>query len=77
TAMVLTLQPLAVLPMAWVIFHNTPGGWKLVGGIVILVGGLWLVSLHRPPHSTVHPEKSGAEEDASVPKAKNEPAEND
>ncbi len=49
TAMVLTLQPLAVLPMAWVVFHNTPGGWKLAGGIVILLGGLWLVSLHRPP----------------------------
>jgi len=50
TAMVLTLQPLAVLPMAWLMFHDIPGGWKLIGGMVILVSGLWLVALHRPPH---------------------------
>jgi chloramphenicol-sensitive protein RarD len=49
TAMVLTLQPLAVLPMAWLMFHDVPGGWKLVGGMIILAGGLWLVTLHRPP----------------------------
>jgi drug/metabolite transporter (DMT)-like permease len=51
TAMVLTLQPLAVLPMAYVIFHDIPGGWKLIGGLIILAGGLWLVALHRPPHN--------------------------
>lgn len=69
TAMVLTLQPLAVLPMAWLMFHDVPGGWKLIGGMIILVGGLWLVTLHRPPHSTVRPEKSGAAGDAIAPKA--------
>lgn len=57
TAMVLTLQPLAVLPMAWLMFHDIPGGWKLIGGMIILVGGLWLVALHRPPHETARPEK--------------------
>ncbi|MCX6894804.1 MAG: DMT family transporter [Verrucomicrobia bacterium] len=57
TAMVMTLQPLVVFPMAWVMFHDVPGGWKLIGGLVILVGGLWLVALHRPPHETVRPEK--------------------
>lgn len=51
SAMVLTLQPLAVLPMAYVMFHDIPGGWKLVGGLIIVAGGLWLVALHRPPHS--------------------------
>lgn len=50
SAMVFTLQPLAVLPMAWLMFHDIPGGWKLIGGMIILLGGLWLVSLHRPPH---------------------------
>lgn len=50
TAMVLTLQPLAVLPMAWLLFRDVPGGWKLGGGMIILAGGLWLVALHRPPH---------------------------
>jgi len=51
TAMVLTLQPLAVLPMAWLMFHDIPGGWKLGGGMIILTGGLWLVALHRPVHA--------------------------
>jgi len=50
TAMVLTLQPLAVFPMAYLMFHDIPGEWKLGGGMVILAGGLWLVALHRPPH---------------------------
>lgn len=59
TAMVLTLQPLAVLPMAYLVFHDIPGGWKLSGGALILLGGVWLVSLHRPPHDKVHPEKNG------------------
>lgn len=49
SAMVLTLQPLAVLPMAYLMFHDIPGGWKLIGGLIIVAGGLWLVVLQRPP----------------------------
>jgi len=48
TAMVLTLQPLAVLPMAYLMFDTVPEGTKLYGGLVILSGGIWLVTLHQP-----------------------------
>lgn len=57
TAMVLTLQPLVVFPMAWLMFHDLPGGWKLIGGLIILAGGLWLVALHRPPHNPARAEE--------------------
>ncbi len=59
TAMVLALQPLAVLPMAYLMFHETPGGWKLWGGMIILLGGVWLVALHRPPRDSGGPETCG------------------
>jgi drug/metabolite transporter (DMT)-like permease len=62
TAMVLTLQPLAVLPMAYLMFHDIPVGWKLIGGLIIVAGGLWLVALHRPPQ-----EKPPAVDGADLP----------
>jgi drug/metabolite transporter (DMT)-like permease len=47
SAVVWTLEPLVVLPLAWLVFGNTLGGWKLFGGFITLAGGLWLALLHR------------------------------
>ncbi|MCX5662978.1 MAG: DMT family transporter [Planctomycetota bacterium] len=47
SAIVMTLQPLVVIPMAYLLMHKVITGWKLGGGIVILAGGLCLAALHR------------------------------
>ena len=47
SSIVLTGQPLLVLPMAYVAFGKIPTGLELLGGSVILVGAFWLVRLHR------------------------------
>lgn len=47
SSMVLTAQPLLVLPMAYVAFGKIPTGRELIGGFVILLGAFWLVWSHK------------------------------
>ncbi len=47
SAIVMTLQPLVVIPLAYLFFGSVPTGLKLVGGLVILAGGLGLALVNR------------------------------
>jgi transporter family protein len=47
SSIVLTGQPLLVLPMAYLAFGKIPSGMELVGGFVILAGAFCLVWMHR------------------------------
>jgi len=47
SSIVLTGQPLLVLPMAYLAFHKIPTGMELLGGFVILAGAFCLVWMHR------------------------------
>jgi drug/metabolite transporter (DMT)-like permease len=47
SSIILTAQPLIVLPMAYLIFGKMPSGMELAGGIVILAGAFFLIYLHR------------------------------
>lgn len=47
SSIVLTAQPLFVLPMAFLTFGKIPTGLELLGGFVILGGAFSLVWLHR------------------------------
>ena len=47
SSVVLTAQPLLVLPMAYLAFGKIPSGLELLGGFVILCGAFALVWLHR------------------------------
>jgi len=48
SSIVLTGQPLLVIPMAYVAFGKLPSVYEMLGGLVILGGAFWLVWLHRP-----------------------------
>lgn len=45
-ALVLMIQPLLVLPMAYVFLHKLPSRQELLGGILILVGAFVMVWIH-------------------------------
>ena len=47
SSIVLTVQPLFILPSAYFIIGQLPTGMELVGGLVILVGAFWLAWIHR------------------------------
>jgi drug/metabolite transporter (DMT)-like permease len=47
SSIVLTAQPLLVLPMAFIAFGKIPTGLELLGGFVILGGAFSLMWLHR------------------------------
>jgi len=47
SSVVLTAQPLLVLPMAYLAFGKIPSGLELLGGFVILAGAFALIWLHR------------------------------
>jgi len=47
SSIILTAQPLLVLPMAYLVFGKIPSGLELAGGVVILAGAFFLVWLHR------------------------------
>ena len=47
SSVVLTAQPLLVLPMAYLAFGRIPSGLELMGGFVILGGAFSLIWLHR------------------------------
>lgn len=44
-SMIFNLQPLFVLPMAWIAFRSTPDAQQFWGGAMILMGAVWLVSV--------------------------------
>ena len=44
--MLKTTQPLFVLPMAYLVFGKIPGGITLFGGLLIVIGALWLSWIH-------------------------------
>ncbi|MDP6379804.1 MAG: DMT family transporter [Phycisphaerae bacterium] len=46
TALVATLEPLLVLPMAWLFLSRLPNKQELYGGCVILAGAFWLAWIH-------------------------------
>ena len=46
SSMVRTVQPIFVLPLAYVVFGKLPAGKELLGGCVILVGAFWLAWIH-------------------------------
>ena len=39
---VLTMQPLIVLPLAYLFLGELPDSMQMVGGIIMLIGALWL-----------------------------------
>lgn len=45
-SMVKTMQPLLVLPMAYIVFGTIPTGRALLGGVLILMGAFWLSWIH-------------------------------
>lgn len=47
SSMVMTLQPLVVVPMAFLAFGLDITRWQLLGGCVTLAGGFWLAYLHH------------------------------
>ncbi len=47
SSIVLTAQPLMVLPMAYLAFGKIPTGTQLLGGFIIVLGALWLMWIHR------------------------------
>jgi len=47
TSIVLTAEPLFVLPLAFLVFHSFPTGIELFGGVMILGGALCLAYIHR------------------------------
>jgi drug/metabolite transporter (DMT)-like permease len=47
SSIVLTIQPLFVLPMAYIAFGRIPTLLQLIGGAIILAGALWLAKLHQ------------------------------
>jgi drug/metabolite transporter (DMT)-like permease len=46
STMILTAQPLLVLPLAYAFLGTLPAARELVGGSVILAGGFWLAYIH-------------------------------
>jgi drug/metabolite transporter (DMT)-like permease len=46
-SIVVVVQPLFVIPLAYLVFGKFPGGMELIGGMVILIGAFWLALVHR------------------------------
>ncbi len=47
SSIVLTVQPLLVLPLAYLAFGRIPTGLQLLGGCIIVAGAFWLAMIHR------------------------------
>jgi drug/metabolite transporter (DMT)-like permease len=47
SSIVLTIQPLFVLPMSYIAFGQIPTVLQLIGGAIILAGALWFAELHK------------------------------
>lgn len=46
SSLVLTIQPLLVLPLAYVFLNSLPTFKDIVGGVIILTGAFWLAWIH-------------------------------
>ena len=46
-SIVVTAQPLFVLPMAYLAFRKLPADMELIGGLIILAGAFWLALANR------------------------------
>ena len=56
STLVFMAQPLFVLPAAYFLLNAEPSKQQLIGGLIILAGGLWLVGIHgRRRGQTVGP----------------------
>ncbi|MHC5035782.1 MAG: DMT family transporter [Planctomycetota bacterium] len=53
SSIVLAVQPLFVLPLAYVFLGQFPVGKELLGGVLILLGSLWLGWIHLAPKRPV------------------------
>lgn len=49
SSMVMTLQPLVVIPAAFLFFGLDITRWQFIGGLITLAGGFILACLHRKP----------------------------
>ncbi len=47
TSMISTIEPLFVLPLAYLFLGTLPDKMQFAGGMIILAGALWLFLLHR------------------------------
>ena len=46
SSIVLTVQPIVVLPMVYLFLHQLPSKQGFIGGMIILAGALWLTYIH-------------------------------
>ena len=46
TSIVITAEPLLVLPFAFVAFNKLPAEMELIGGLIILAGAFWLAKVN-------------------------------
>ena len=46
-SIVMTAQPLFVLPLTWLVFGQLPTALALIGGLIILAGAFWLALIRR------------------------------
>ncbi len=53
SSIVLTVQPIIVLPLAYIFLRQLPATQGLVGGIIILIGALWLTYIHMTKKTTI------------------------
>jgi drug/metabolite transporter (DMT)-like permease len=44
---VTSIQPLIVIPMAYLVFHTVPDMQTFMGGMILLCGAVWLTLIHR------------------------------
>jgi len=61
TAIVQTLQPLFVLPLAVAFLAMRPEVGQFLGGLVIMGGAFWLAWIHRAPRRVGRPRKGAGE----------------
>jgi len=54
SSIVLTAQPLFVLPLAYIFLHKIPAGKELLGGLIILIGAFWLAWIHLKSRNASH-----------------------
>ena len=54
-SIVRTVQPLFVIPLAFIVFGRGPKIMELIGGLIILAGGFWLAFLSRRNNNSPTP----------------------
>jgi len=61
TAIVQTLQPLFVLPLAVAFLGMRPEVGQFLGGLVIMAGAFWLAWIHRAPRDVGRPREGAGQ----------------